>query len=282
MIPEFTQAIFLRSLDEWGAYPVKFKALSRDEQAEFLKKQGFDSLHDILAHIGVWWEEAEGIIRDALDKRERPRRKYDFDEFNAASLARFKDTPEAEFLAWYESQRQKMIALVSSLTPEGMKIRRVHGWLDAVTLYHLKEHGIDAPRFLTLDMLQREWAGYAERFRQLPEAEQKAFLEKQGFPRFRDLIAHVIAWWEDGLQLIDRIAKDPSYHEPEKDTDAFNAEVVGMFDKLDEAAVWKKYESTRQALIELVINVPDETYGYKEAQAWLKSDVIEHYFDHAV
>ena len=282
MIPDFTQAIFLRSLDEWGAYRLKFTAMPPNEQAVFLKTQGFESLHDILAHVGVWWEEAEGIIRDTLDKKERPRRKYDFAEFNAASLARFKQTPDAEFFDWYESQRQKMIALVTSLTPEQIKIRRVHSWLDAVTLLHLKEHGIAAPRFLTLDMLQREWAAYPDQFRRLPEEEQKAFMAKQGFPRFRDLVAHNIGGWEDGLQLIDATSKDPAYRAPEKDNDVFNAELVALFGALDEAAVWKKYESTRQALIELVINLPDETYEHKEVQAWLKSDVIEHYFDHAL
>jgi len=281
MIPEFTQTIFLRSLDEWGAYPARFEALSKEEQAEFRKKQGF-SLHEMLAHVGVWWEEAGGIIRDALEKRERPRHKYDFDEFNAASLARFKDAPEAELMKWYETERQKMIDLVSSLNAEQLKIRRVYGWLDAVTLFHLKEHGIGAPRFLILDMLQREWAAYAERFHALTEDKQKEFLEKQGFPRFRDLVAHVVAWWEEGLQLIDGVAKDPTHRMPGKDTDAFNAQVVELFGRMDEANLWKKYEGTRSALIELLINLPDETYEHKEVQAWLRSDVVEHYFDHAV
>ena len=282
MIPDFTQALFLRSLDEWGAYRLKVAALSQEEQAEFLRVQGFGSLHDILAHVGVWWEEGEAIIRDTLDKGERPRRKYDFAEFNAASLARFKDTPEAEFFDWYEAQRQKVISLVSSLTAEGIKNRRVRSWLDAVTLLHLKEHSVDAPRFLALDMLQREWAGYAEEFRSLPEDKQKAFLEKQGFIRFRDLIAHIIGGWEDGIEIIDATAKDPDFHPPEKDNDVFNADLVELFGTLDEADVWKKYESTRQALIELVINLPEETYEHKEVQAWLKSDVIEHYFDHVI
>ena len=282
MIPEFTQAIFLRSLDEWGAYPGKFNALSHAEQTEFLKGQGYASLHDMLAHVGVWWEEADGIIRDALENRERPRRKYDFDEFNAASLKRFKDTPEAELLKWYESQRQKMIGLVTSVDPEQMKIRRVHGWFDAVTLLHLKEHGVSAPRFLALDMLQREWASYADNFHAMKEDEQKAFLAKQGFPRFRDLIAHIIGWWEEGIQIIDATAKNPAYRAPEKDTDSSNADLVELFGTLDEADVWKKYELTRAALIELVINVPDETYDHKEVQAYLRSDVIEHYFDHAL
>ena len=280
MIPEFTQAIFLRSLDEWGAYPARFNALSRDEQQEFRDKQGF-SLPQMLAHVGVWWEEAEAIIRDELEKRERPRRRYDFDEFNAASLARFKDTPEADLIAWYQAERQRMIALVSSLDAAQIKIRRVYGWLDAVTLFHLKEHGIGAPRFLILDMLQREWASYAERFHALPEDKQKAFLEKQGFPRFRDLAAHIIAWWEEGIRVIDGVAKDPAYRMPPMDTDAFNAEVVELFGRMDEVDVWKQYEATRSALIELLINLPDETYENSEVQGWLHSDVVEHYFDHA-
>jgi hypothetical protein len=282
MIPEFTQAIFLRSLDEWGVSADRFKALSPDEQAAFLRKQGFSSMHDLLAHVGVWWEEAAGIIRDALNKVERPRRKYDFDEFNAASLARFRDTPESQFMQWYEAERQKMITLVSSLDAQQIRIRRVYGWLDAVTLFHLKEHAVSAPQFLVLDMLQREWARYAERFHALSQDQQRAFLEKQGFPRFRDLVAHVAAWWDEGLQLVDGVAKDPAHRMPDMDVDAYNADVQQLFGRLDEADVWKKYESTRAALIELLINVPKETYEHEQVQEWLKSDVIEHYFDHAV
>jgi hypothetical protein len=281
MIPEFTQAVFLRSLDEWGAYPEKFRALQPAEQAEFSRKQGF-TLLQMLAHVGVWWEEARGIIEDAIGKRERPRRKYDFDEFNAASLARFKDTSEEELLKWYEAERHQMMTLVNSLDAEQIRMRRVYGWLDAVTLYHLKEHGIDAPRFLILDMLQREWAAYAERFHDMTEEDQKAFLEKQGFPRFRDLVAHIVAWWEEGIRLMEGVAKDPAHRMPDMDTDAFNALVVQMFGLLAEVDVWKRYEAGRAALIELAINLPDDTYGHREVQAWLRSDVIEHYFDHSL
>ena len=281
MTPEFTQAVFLRSLDEWGAYPARYRALSAAEQAEFQKKQGFN-LPQMLAHIGVWWEEAGGIVQDAIAKRERPRRSYDFNEFNAASLARFQDAPEAELMAWYEAERQKMIELVSSLDAGQIKIRRVYGWLDAVTLFHLKEHGIGAPRFLILDMLQREWGDYAERFRALTEDEHKEFLAKQGFARFRDLVSHIVAWWEQGIQLIEGVARDPAHQMPDMDIDAFNADVVELFGKLDEADVWKKYEATRAALLEMLMNLPEDTYQQKAVQDWLRSDVVEHYFDHAV
>jgi hypothetical protein len=282
MNPEYTQALFLQALDEWGKYADNFNKLTAKEQAAFLKYQGYKSMYQLLAHVGVWWEEAEAIIRDTIDKRERPSRKYDFDEFNAASLARFKDTSNTDLMAWYESERQKMAVLVSSLSNEQMKIRRVQSWLNGVVLEHIKEHGVGAPRFLVLDTLQREWDDYRGRFQKLTEEEQKTFLKKQGFNRFRDAAAHIIAWWEDGLEAIDSISEDLTYHHPEKDTDTYNAEAVRIFGKLDEAEVWKKFETTRQSLIELAINLPDPIFNHKEVQEWLKSDVIEHYYEHAV
>jgi len=282
MIPEFTETLFLQSLDEWGKYADRLNSLSTEKQADFLKGQGYASLYELLAHVGVWWEEAEGIIRDALEKRERHSTKYDFDEFNAAALMRFKGTSNEDLLAWYESQRQRMIALVLSLTDEQMKMRRVYGWLNAVVLAHLKEHTVSAPRFLVLDTLQREWGDCLERFQALPEEKQKAFLEKQGFARFRDLVAHVIVWWEDGLAAIDAITKDLAYRHPEKDTDTYNAEAVRVFGELDEVDVWKKFESTRQSLMELAINLPEEIFNHKDVQEWLRADVIEHYYEHAL
>ena len=282
MIPELTETLFLQCLDEWGKYADQLNSLSPEEQKDFLQAQGYASVYELLTHAGAWWEEAEGIIQDALAKRERPSLRYDFDEFNAASLRRFKGTSKEDLLIWYESQRQKMIALVSSLTGEQMKMRRVYGWLNAVLLGHLKEHAVTAPRFLVLDTLQREWGDCLERFQTLPEEKQKVFLEKQGFAHFRDLVAHIIAWWEDGLTAIDAITKDLAYRHPEKDTDAYNAEAVKVFGELDEADVWKKFESTRQSLMELAINLPEDIYNRKDVQEWLRADVMEHYYEHAI
>jgi hypothetical protein len=31
-----------------------------------------------------------------------------------------------------------------------------------------------------------------------------------------------------------------------------------------------------------VVPIPEETLHHKDAQAWLRADVIEHYFEHAV
>jgi hypothetical protein len=46
--------------------------------------------------------------------------------------------------------------------------------------------------------------------------------------------------------------------------------------------VWLRFETTRQSLIEFVTDLPEETLHHKDVQAWLRADVIEHYFEHAV
>jgi hypothetical protein len=131
-MPEFTKALFLQALEEWGRYRAAFARLPTAEQAVFLKEQGYASARDLLAHVAVWWEEAEGIIDAAVTQKPRPARQYNFDEFNAAAVGRFKETSETEFMAWYESQRKQMVAVVSALSDEQLKIRRVYSWLDGV------------------------------------------------------------------------------------------------------------------------------------------------------
>ena len=53
MIPEFTQALFLQALDEWGKYADNVGRLAPEQQADFLKSQGYSSLYELLAHVGV-------------------------------------------------------------------------------------------------------------------------------------------------------------------------------------------------------------------------------------
>ena len=138
---EFTRELFLKALDEWGRYVETFRDLPEAEQASFLKAQGYASARELLAHVAVWWEEARGIIDETIKKGEGPGRKYDFAVFNAAAIKRFQDTPEAEFMAWYESERQRMSGVASGLSESQLQVRRIRNWLNAVLLEHLKEHG---------------------------------------------------------------------------------------------------------------------------------------------
>jgi hypothetical protein len=277
---EFSRELFLKALDEWGRYAQTFRDLPEEEQTSFLKAQGYASMRELLAHVAAWWEEARSIIDEAIKHGNRPSRTYDFAAFNAAAIKRFEDTPEPEFAAWYEAERQRMLGVVSGLDESQLQIPRIRNWLNAVLLEHLKEHGCDAPRFLLIDTLHREWGDYVKGFTSLTEPEQAAFLKKQGFDRFRDVLAHVVAWWEHGIGVIESSGSGDSADVD--DVDAFNAAAVERFGVMDEWQVLAKYEDTRLMFASLVDMLPDEVLIQPDVRSWLRADVIDHYFEHAL
>ena len=279
-MPELTRTLFLQALDEWGDYLQAFERLAESEQGSFLQVQGYASCRDLLTHVAAWWEEAQARIGDALAKRPAPPRQYSFDSFNEAAVNRFQDKPDAEFTAWYESQRQAMIAMVKAMTEDQVRNGRVVGWLDGVVLEHLKEHCPGAPRFLTRDILQREWAEYPGRFGALTAEKQSAFLKKQGFARFRDLAAHIIAWWEQGIQSIEASAQGDVAEVD--DIDGFNAKAVDRFAELEANEVFVQYEQTRLTLVSLIGSLPEPAYSKPKVQSWLRADILAHYYDHAL
>jgi len=277
---QFTRALFLQALDEWGGYAEALSSLPESEQASFLEGQGYASCRDLLAHVAVWWEESRARIGDALAKRSAPPQHYSFDSFNAAAVNRFRDTLDAEFATWYESQRHEMIAMVRGMTEDQLTSTRITGWLDGVVLEHLKEHCVGAPRFLARDILLREWAEAPGRFGALPPDKQSAFLKKQGFARFRDLAAHIIAWWEQGIQSIEASAQGDVAEVD--DIDGFNAEAVERFGKLEASEVSVRYEEIRLTLVRLIDSLPEQVYSQPNVQGWLRADVLAHYYDHAL
>ncbi len=137
-----TKQMLLESLADWKNYPADIEKLPPAEKSAFLEKQGYKSAHALLSHIVGWWEEAFAIIDDALAGRERAPRKYDFDVFNAESLARYANWAEADLLSHYETWRQKLVSLVDGLTDEQLQIKRVGSWLYAVIEDHAEEHAI--------------------------------------------------------------------------------------------------------------------------------------------
>lgn len=135
-------------------------------------------------------------------------------------------------------------------------------------------------RELVLDALENGWGTYVERFHALSLAAQSAFLARQGYARLADLLAHVIAWWEEGQQAVERLLHDPTYCSPDHDVDAFNAQAVARFHDLDEAAVQQRFEGARVALLNLVTGLPDEAFQDKGIADRLHIEVIGHWGEH--
>jgi hypothetical protein len=273
-----------RTLDyvkyEWGTYIERFNRLPKAEQEQRLREMGYAQFRDMLAHILAWWDEGLGIILAIAQEREYERKKYDFDAFNAAAVAKYKTWEEAGFLNQFEKTRQKMEADLGTIPEAVFENRRVKAWLHGVIFDHAREHLVALSRFLVVDILENEWATYIADYDLLEEDKKKEFLTKQGFESFRDLVAHIIGWWEEGARIISGIMDSPSFRWESHDTDAFNLALTKKYSTWSEDDLFKHHETVRLAMLDLVHDLPDDAFLNTDIEGWLKEDVVVHYDEH--
>lgn len=268
--------------DEWGTYVERFNRLPAEEQVRRVNEQGYESLRDMLAHILAWWDEGMSIILAIAEERPFERRKYDFDVFNVEAVSRYRSWDEPEFMAHFEKTRQQMESDLKSMSEAVFENRRVKAWIRAVVTHHAREHLVTVGRFLVTDLLENEWAEYIEDFNRLDDEKKSEFLSKQGFENFRDLLAHIIGWWEEGARIISGILNSPGFTWQSQDVDAFNGQLIRKFSSWSEDDLFKHYETVRLALLELTIHLPDDAFSNEDIEGWLKDDVVVHYDEHPV
>lgn len=131
-----------------------------------------------------------------------------------------------------------------------------------------------------LNRLETSWQTYPERFHQLSPEEQKAYLEQQGYATFPGLLSHVVAWWQDGAQVIERMRADPAFTNPDYDVDTFNAQSVAKFSSLPEPEMLHTYEAQRQAMCDLVTQLTDEELNRESINRRLYYEIIYHWTEH--
>jgi len=273
-----------RTLDflelEWATYIERFNRWPAEYGAQRVKDQGYARFRDMLAHILAWWEEAMPIILALAENREYERKKYDFDIFNAAAVAKYKDWDEQELLTHYEKTRQKAAADLRSMNDAAWENRRVRNWINGVFIDHAREHLVALGRFLAIDTLENEWSEYIGRFDRLENKEE--FLKKQGFASFHDILAHVIGWWEEGERIIGGIVEDPNFKWQEHDADAYNTELVAKYKSVPESDLKDRFENMRQRFLKLVNGLPEDAFINQDIESWLAADVVEHFDKHAL
>lgn len=265
---------------EWGTYVERFHRLPPEEQLKRVKQMGYERFRDMLAHILAWWEEGMDIILAIAEDRPFERKKYDFDVFNAEAVAKYKDWEEAAFLQRFEAMRQKTAADLQSLNEAVFENRRVRSWIHGIFIHHAREHLVALSRFLTLDLLENEWAEYIEKFQRLEEDKQKEFLAKQALGSFHDVVAHVTGWWEEGARIISGILETPGFTWVDPDTDAFNVELTKKYANWSDEDLFRHYDNVRRELIVLVADLPDDAFLNKDIEGWLAADVVSHYDGH--
>jgi hypothetical protein len=141
---------------------------------------------------------------------------------------------------------------------------------------------IELTREQILDTLQHGWGTYVARFQRLSSKEQATFLKKQGYARFADLLAHVIAWWEEGKRGVKNLLADLDFNSPNYEVDAFNALAVQRFSQLDELTVIHSFESMRGALLNFVTSLPEEGFQNNKIVERLCIEVLDHLKEHEI
>ena len=130
--------------------------------------------------------------------------------------------------------------------------------------------------------LQEDWASYPERLLALPPTEWENFLHKQGYARLADLLGHVIAWWQDGMLVINEMLNDPSRTNPEYDVDSFNAQAIARFQQKEEAEVLEEFETTRLAFLSMVNHLPESAFADPRITGRLYPETIGHLQEHKI
>jgi hypothetical protein len=132
------------------------------------------------------------------------------------------------------------------------------------------------------DYIQHEWGGYVERFHRLPREEQEKRVRAMGYDTFRDMLAHILAWWEEGMGIILSIAAGREFERKKYDFDMFNAEAVAKYKAWEEAAFMAHFEETRRKMESDLRSMNEAVFENRRVRAWIHGIIIHHAREHLV
>jgi hypothetical protein len=134
----------------------------------------------------------------------------------------------------------------------------------------------------TLDYVEYEWGSYMERFHRLTTEEQQKRVHQMGFESLRDLLAHILAWWEEGMGIILAIAEDRPFERKKYDFDLFNAEAVAKYKPWDETEFVTHFEKTRQKMAADLSSLHETAFENRRVRAWVRGVILHHAREHLV
>ena len=135
----------------------------------------------------------------------------------------------------------------------------------------------------TIEYIEQEWGTYVERFQRLPKDVQETRVKGMGYDSFRDMLAHILAWWDEGMEIISAVAEDrPFERKKYNDFDAFNAEAVAKYKDWDEAKFMSRFEETRQKMGADLKSMNEAVFENRRISAWLHAVIYHHARDHLV
>ena len=133
-----------------------------------------------------------------------------------------------------------------------------------------------------LDYMEREWGTYVERLHRLLKEEQSKRIQQMGYESLRDLLAHILAWWDEGMGIILAIAEERPFERRKYDFNVFNAEAVATYKPWDEAEFMAHFESTRQNVTADLASMNEAVFENRRVRVWLHGVILHHAREHLV
>lgn len=134
----------------------------------------------------------------------------------------------------------------------------------------------------TLEFIEHEWGTYVERFQRLPKEVQERRVSNMGYESFRDMLAHILAWWDEGMDIIRAVAEGQEFERKKYDFDAFNAEAVAKYKPMEEATFMALFEKTRQKIVADLASMNETVFENRRVRNWLNGIIFLHAREHLV
>jgi len=127
-----------------------------------------------------------------------------------------------------------------------------------------------------------EWGELPAKFQRLSPDQQKHYLTCQGYQTFTALLAHITAWWERGMLLIEDYRADADFIAPAVDVDQFNALAVAEAHGKSGDEILKAFTEGRQRFHDLVLQLDTEKQSDPRIIRQIEMELIAHYQEHKI
>jgi uncharacterized protein (TIGR03083 family) len=131
--------ILQQETDETYTHTLALIEAISPEQATKPGACGDWSARDVVAHFTGWHPEGQAKLQSVLDDTYE-RTKYDFDAFNAESVAARKHMSWQEIVEEFKQSHATLVAFAEPLDDTLWENKRAHGWLVSVTSHHYPQH----------------------------------------------------------------------------------------------------------------------------------------------
>jgi hypothetical protein len=131
-----------------------------------------------------------------------------------------------------------------------------------------------------LNTVETEWGRYLSTIVSMTTDDQDHYVHDQGYNSLKDLLAHICAWWQTALNVIETTRNGGAFQQNWKDDDEYNARVIQRYQNETLEQVEEDFDNSLEQIGGVIAELSDEEMQNPTIQRWLLDTVIVHYQKH--